>query len=130
MPAGRPSVYTSEFCERVIEYGSAGKSLTWIAAEIGVSRETIYRWMEEIPEFSDAMTEAQLRSQQWWEDAGQRGMEQTGFNAAIWSRSMAARFPKDWRENKGVELSGGVKVETATKEQRDAATAAVLRADG
>ena len=29
-----------------------------------------------------------------------------GFNASIWSRSMAARFPKDWRENKNVELAG------------------------
>ena len=28
------------------------------------------------------------------------------FNASVWSRSMAARFPEDWRENKGVEVTG------------------------
>lgn len=129
MPAGRPSKYSSEYCERAIEYGKAGKSVTWIAAELGIGRETLYRWTEEHPEFRDAINRAQEYAQQWWEDAGQRGMETPGFSAPIWSRSMAARFPKDWRENKGVELSGAVQIESVTKEQRDAAVAAALRAD-
>lgn len=106
MPPGRPSTYDPDYCRRVQEYGAQGKSLTWMAATIGVSRETIYRWMEEFPDFCDAMTQAQMLSQLWWEDAGQNGMVAPGFNASIWSRSMAARFPKDWRENKGVEMSG------------------------
>jgi hypothetical protein len=45
-------------------------------------------------------------SQLWWEDAGQNGMTADKFNASVWSRSMAARFPDDWREVKGTELSG------------------------
>ena len=36
-------------------------------------------------------------SQRWGEDAGQDGL--TGaVNAALWSRSMGARFPADWWE--------------------------------
>lgn len=35
-------------------------------------------------------------------------------NPSIWSRSMAARFPKDWRENSKHEVSGidGAPIET------------------
>lgn len=45
-------------------------------------------------------------AQACWEDLGQDGMSKPGFNASIWSRSMAARFSEDWREVKATELSG------------------------
>lgn len=102
----RPTEYKEEFCEQVVEWGKMGKSLAWMAAELDVSRECIYEWMRVHPTFSDAMTRARQHSQRWWEDAGQNGMLAPGFNASIWSRSMAARFPDDWRESKGVELTG------------------------
>lgn len=98
MPAGRPSVYRPDLCELVVEWGKLGKSRTWIASEIGVTRETLYAWEEKYPEFSDALARAKVFEQRWWEDAGQDGMKLQGFGQSIWSRSMAARFPKDWRE--------------------------------
>lgn len=102
----RPTEYQQEYCEQVVAYGKAGKSLTWMAAELGVSRECIYEWMRVHPEFSDAMTRARLESQRWWEDKGQDGMTMSGFNASIWSRSMAARFPDEWRESTKTEVTG------------------------
>lgn len=114
---GRPSQYDQSYCDMAIEAGRAGKSLTWLAAEIDVSRECIYEWARTHPDFSDALTRMRQLAQRWWEDAGQNGMEKPGFNASIWSRSMAARFPDDWREVKGTELTGkdGGPVQTATK---------------
>lgn len=106
MPAGRPTSYDPEYCERVVEFGRDGKSLTWIATELGVVKQTIHNWMKEFPEFLDAMTRAKELSQRWWEDKGQDGLERQGFNSSVWSRSMAARFPDDWREIKGSEVSG------------------------
>jgi hypothetical protein len=103
---GRPSDYRPEFCARVIEYGGAGKSLTWIATELGVTRQTVHNWMATHAEFLDAMTRARELAQRWWEDRGQDGMEKAGFNASVWSRSMAARFPDDWREKAAVEMTG------------------------
>lgn len=101
MTAGRPSTYDSAYCEQVIEYGKQGKSRAWIAATLGVSRQTLHNWEAEHPEFLDAMDQANLHAQLWWEDAGQDGMiSGDAFNASIWSRSMAARFPKEWRESK------------------------------
>ena len=112
MPAGRPTDYRPEYCDAVIEYGAQGKSLTWMSAEMGVARSTLQLWEKDIPEFSVAMTQARALSQKWWEDAGQDNMliapGKGTFNASVWSRSMAARFPEDWRENKGVEVSGSL----------------------
>lgn len=106
MPAGRPSSYDPAYCDRVIEYGKQGKSVAWIASELDVCKQTLFNWMDAHPEFLDAMTRAKLWSQRWWEDRGQEGLERAGFQASVWSRSMAARFPDDWREVKGTELSG------------------------
>lgn len=102
----RPTDYDPAHCETAIAAGRSGKSLTWLAAEIDVSRDTLYEWAKVHPEFSDALTRMRQLAQRWWEDAGQDGMKAAGFNASVWSRSMAARFPDDWREVKGTEITG------------------------
>jgi predicted transcriptional regulator len=103
---GRPTLYDPAHCEVVVEAGKAGKSVAWIACELGVCKQTLHNWMEAHPEFLDAMTRAKLFAQRWWEDKGQDGLTQSGFNASIWSRSMAARFPEDWRETTRQEQTG------------------------
>lgn len=117
MTAGRPSAYNPEYCEVAIEAGKAGKSVAWLASELDVNKDTIYEWAKVHPGFSDALTRMRAHSQRWWEDKGQDGMVMPGFSASVWSRSMAARFPDDWRENKGVELTGkdGGAVQTENK---------------
>lgn len=95
---GRPTDYDPAFCDKVLDWGREGKSKAWIAAELGVVRQTLENWAAAHEEFLDALARAQLLAQQWWEDQGQKGMTADRFNASIWSRSMAARFPEDWRE--------------------------------
>lgn len=94
----RPSKYDPAYCDSVVAWGRAGKSRAWICAELGVVRQTLKNWEAEHPDFLVAMERAKLFEQQWWEDAGQGGMAADKFNGQIWSRSMAARFPDDWRE--------------------------------
>jgi hypothetical protein len=101
----RPTKYDPSFCDKVIEWGKLGKSIAWIAAELEVSKECVYNWARENQQFSDALAIARLKSQQYWEDEGQDGMKTPGFNASIWSRSMAARFPDDWREKSETALT-------------------------
>ena len=103
---GRPTEYLPEYCERVIELGKLGKSLTQMACELDVHRDTLYEWARAHPAFSDALTRARQWSQTWWEDKGQAGLDTSGFNASLWSRSMAARFPDDYTERKQTELTG------------------------
>ena len=107
---GRPSAYKPEYCERVIELGKDGASVMEMACELDVVRDTLYEWAKVHPEFSDAFTRARQWSQAWWERTGKSGMMAPGFNAAVWSRSMAARFPADYTEKRQTEMSGEVKV--------------------
>jgi len=120
MPGGRPTSYDPSYCDKVIEWGRQGKSKAWMAAEMGVVRVTIDNWANAHPEFLDSFTLAMELSQQWWEDAGQTGMIENSISAPIWSRSMAARFPADWREVKGTELTGkdGAAIQTTQRIER------------
>jgi hypothetical protein len=99
MPAGRPSSYDPAYCEKVIEFGRAGYSVVEMCAEIGVSRSTLEtNWPAEHPEFLQAFTHARELSQAWWETQGRTNLTADKFQASLYSRSMAARFPHDWRE--------------------------------
>lgn len=118
----RPSTYDPAYCDRVIELGRLGMSVVEMAADLGVHRETLEEnWPAAHPEFSEAFTHAKELSQAWWESMGRTNLlmpQGSGtFNASVWSRSMAARFPRDWRESKGVELTGkdGGPMQTVTR---------------
>lgn len=110
MGAGRPSDYRPEYCERVIELGKNGASIVEMAAEIGVDRKTLEQsWTAAYPEFLQAFTCARQWSQVWWEKKGRDNLITPAgvtFQASVWSRSMAARFPDDWREKNATEHTG------------------------
>lgn len=106
-PGGRPSLYRPEYCERVLEFGREGMSVVEMAAEIGVSRNSLEeRWPAAHEEFREAFARARELSQAWWERQGRVGLTAERFNAQVYSRSMAARFPKDWRESKEQRVTG------------------------
>lgn len=109
MPAGRPTLYRPEYCAKVIELGKEGNSRVQIAAELGVAKSTLQEWEKEFPEFSVAITRAMTFSQAWWETKGKECLVMPAgatFQSSVWSRSMAARFPDDWRENSKMEHVG------------------------
>ena len=125
---GRPTDYRPEYCESVIEWGKLGKSKAWMCAELGIVDQTMRNWCSANPEFAAAIALSVKHSQRWWEDKGQDSLDKIGFQGSMWSRSMAARFPDDWREKQALEHSGSVEV--TSKEQKDAAAAAFLRSNG
>jgi len=109
-PVGRPSLYDPKYCEEVIALGKIGKSVEAIGAILGVGTKTLYNWRDQNPEFLHALELAKEFELQWWEDIGQTHMienkESDKINASIWSRSMAARFPKKYRESVKQEITG------------------------
>lgn len=130
MPAGRPSDYDPKYCQLIIEMGKSGCSVAEMASACDVAKQTLLNWTNSHPEFMDAFTRAKSEAQSWWERQGRENLISSPgavLNASLYGRSMAARFPEDWRESKQVELAGGIEV--TTKEQRDAAVAAALNAD-
>jgi transposase-like protein len=109
-PVGRPSLYDPAYCEQAIELGKIGKSTEAIGAMLGVGTSTLYRWRDEHPEFREALDIAKDMELYWWEDQAMSYMvenkESDRLNASIWSRSMAARFPKKYRESTKTEITG------------------------
>ena len=109
-PVGRPSTYDPAYCEQVIELGKIGKSTEAIGAIIGCGTKTLYNWRDQHPEFLQALELAKEFELHWWEDIAQTHMienkESDKINASIWSRSMAARFPKKYRESTKTEITG------------------------
>jgi transposase len=107
---GRPTKYDPAICEKIIELGRQGKSKAQMVAATDIPYATLTRWCDEYPEFRAAMDHAMFLSQSYWEDLGHTHMvESPGgprLNTGLWSRSMAARFPRDYRENAKVELVG------------------------
>jgi hypothetical protein len=107
---GRPSLYDPAYIDQVIELGKIGKSTEAIGAILGVGTKTLYNWRDEHPEFLHALELAKEYELQWWEDIAQAHMienkESDKINASIWSRSMAARFPKKYRESVKQEITG------------------------
>lgn len=118
---GRPSKYKPEYCERVIELGKEGKSLTQIAVALDVSKATIIYWSDNYIEFSTALTRAKECEQAWWEAKGMDGLTADRFNSAVWSKSMSARFRDDYTERR--ELAGvpDRPIETKEVSRRDLA---------
>jgi hypothetical protein len=88
-------------------WGALGKSLTWMAANIGVDKATLRDWAHIHPEFATALTRAKMASQCWWEDAGQAGLDIPGFNASLWAKNIASRFPQDWRDSREMIADDG-----------------------
>jgi transposase len=109
-PVGRPSLYKPEYCEEVIALGKIGKSTEAIGAILGVGTKTLYNWRDQHEDFLHALDMAKEFELQWWEDIAQTHMienkESDKINATIWSRSMAARFPKKYREQVKQEITG------------------------
>jgi len=109
-PVGRPSKYDPKFCDEVIALGKIGKSVEAIGALLGVGTKTLYNWRDQHEDFLHALDMAKEFELQWWEDIAQTHMienkESDKINATIWSRSMAARFPKKYREQVKQEITG------------------------
>lgn len=135
MPGGRPSTYNPDFCEVVIALGKEGHSRAAIAATLGTTRKVLWVWAQEHEEFRHAMDFAKECELLWWENQAKNHLflEHQGgsFNASVWSRSMAARFPDDYRENKTVAVTGAdggaIKLEDATPMETARRTAFLLR---
>lgn len=106
MPAGRPSKYNPDLCERVIELGREGKSYEQISAAIDVPRSTMDSWARVHPEFSAALTRAKELEHNWWEEVGQSALFADKFQHSVWAKSMSARFREKYTEKQQLEHSG------------------------
>lgn len=127
MPAGRPTDYTKTLGDEILNLMAEGLSLAAAAAELGIHRQRVYEWVDRYPEFSDTVKLAQAKRQLFLE---RRLLNNELAGPQITSTIFALKNTnhEDWRDKREVEHSGNMEV--TSKEQRDAAVAAAIRADG
>lgn len=127
---GRPTLYRSEHCARVLELGAQGFSKAQMAADIGVARCTLDEWIAAQPPFADAMARARDLAMAWWEKKCQDHMVEKPFgeklNAQLWSRSMSARFPGDYSDHGKLTIDGTLETRKLDPTARAARAAALL----
>lgn len=109
MPAGRPTKYDPDYCDRVIEDMALGYSLTAFAGSIRVARSTINVWMDAHPDFSEAVkigTAARTRKLEGDLLAAESGPTVT---SRIFALKNAA--PDEWRDKHEHNVNGNLVVE-------------------
>lgn len=119
---GAPSLYNaSEDCERVVELGKLGYSDTEIAAELNISRRTLYNWIDVHVAFKEAMELAATYSQAWWEAKGRGALLYDKFQSAVYNKIMTCRFRHDYGDKLETTIKNPegetLKIESQTPEE-------------
>ena len=115
----RPTKYLPKYCELLEEHLSKGYSVESFGGVIGVCKDTIYRWVKQYPEFSDAKRVGESKSRMFWEKLGidhilsvtqsERKKDGTtmsrskALNSAVWVFNMKNRFK--WKDRVEQEVS-------------------------
>ena len=116
MPAGRPTKYDPSYCDAVVEHMREGASLTSFAAEIGIGRSTINVWMDEHPEFLEAVIRGKAVCAAWWEKVARSNAVTGEGNATLTVFGLKNMARDDWADRSAVELTGkdGGAIQTQT----------------
>lgn len=96
VPAGRPTKYKKEYCQRIVDAMSEGKSVLQFCAEQGVSKSSVYLWAQQHDEFSDALSRGKELGEAYWEGELQKMMYSREANAPLVKLYFANRF--NWHD--------------------------------
>lgn len=107
-PPWRPSKYDPAFCQIAIDFMGEGFSQTALAGRLGISKSTLYEWMETYPDFSDALSIAKPNRVLRLE----RDMLTTENSAVVNSRRFALinADAQEWRDTRVTENTHTAKV--------------------
>jgi transposase len=101
---GRPSKYNPDFCNTVIDEMAQGSSIEELQLVLNVHKDTIYEWMKEYSDFSDAVKRGIALSEGWWRTEGRKALRERDFNYTGWYMNMRNRF--GWSDKTDVNHSG------------------------
>lgn len=104
MPAGRPTDYTPELGEKILELMNRGFSLAAAAAKCDIHRQRVYEWVDRHPEFADTISLAKGKRQYFLEDRLLTADEGPVVTSTIFALKNAAG--EDWREKVTNEVTG------------------------
>lgn len=120
----RQTKWRPELNEAVISMGERGLALAQMAAELNVSRKTLFNWTKnsECKGFKEAMEIARTKCEAYWVNVGMDGIRGKikGFNQVAWIYSMKCRFKEDWSDTQKSDVTIRSDHEDLTDAQLDA----------
>lgn len=103
---GRPTKYKPEYVNQLLEHMKSGLSFASFAGVIGVTRDCLYKWEKEYPEFLYAHQQGIDANLLFWEKGGRQISIKGGGNSNAWKYNMSNRH--GWREKSEVQNTGDV----------------------
>lgn len=98
MPAGRPTKYDPTMVDKVVPFLSQGYSLMGLAGHLGIALDTLYRWRDEYPEFSEAIKTGQAAAGAWWEEVARKNAITGEGNATMAIFGLKNRARTEWAD--------------------------------
>jgi transposase len=116
----RPTKYSKKLAKKLPELFTEGKSVVEVCVELGIWKDTFYRWAKEHPEFSDAYQRGLDLSQAWWERLGRGGASgEMDIQPTTWIFNMKNRFHWTDRVEQNIDLNGEVNITNLSPQERD-----------
>lgn len=100
---GRNSAYDPDYCDQIIDFMADGYSVTAFAGHVRVSRQTVYNWADQHPEFLDALETAKAAAALWWENRLRDSAEKGEGNATAAIFGLKNRAAEDWRDRQEMD---------------------------
>ncbi|MBX9836987.1 MAG: helix-turn-helix domain-containing protein [Silvanigrellaceae bacterium] len=75
--AGRKKLFQDKYHNEIIDSMKKGQSLSFFASKIGVSKQTVYNWINENQNFKESFEIAQTACQAFWETLALHNPSQT-----------------------------------------------------
>lgn len=97
-PGGRPTKYTDDLPEKLIQAMYNGMSVERFCRQIRISKDTFYSWVKERKEFSDAFNLGRSDCEAFWEEWLVDRLESKNVNVVLVKMLFAQRF--GWYESK------------------------------
>lgn len=95
MPAGQPTKYREEYCERVIELAKKGYTHVQIAADLGVAERTIYQWKDDNHKFSQTLMRAKTISKARFMKIAMSNLDNRNFNTNLLKLILSHNYKED-----------------------------------
>jgi hypothetical protein len=112
---GRPSAYKPEYCDLVVEYMARGKSLTAFAGSIRQGKRTVYDWIEQFPEFAEAVERARAARIVPWEDKLMSAEKSAEAASSIFALKNCDA--EEWREVRYASFTTDVNINSLSDDQ-------------
>jgi transposase-like protein len=100
--------YSPEICKDIIEWMEEGLSIKEVAANMGISRRTLYHWIDPEsntykPELHETIEFGKELSEAWWLKQGRENLNNKNFHAVLYMMNMSNRF--DWTRKDKIETN-------------------------